>query len=81
MRRLRSALLSEKRITLVTETAGYIHAEARSLVFRFVDDIEFLLDPAQSLIQVRSAARTGYSDFGVNRKRLERIRRNFSPQR
>jgi uncharacterized protein (DUF1499 family) len=27
------------------------------------------------VIHVRSAARTGYSDFGVNRKRIEEIRR------
>jgi uncharacterized protein (DUF1499 family) len=29
------------------------------------------------VIQVRSASRVGYSDFGVNRRRVERIRKEF----
>ena len=77
MQRLRNAVLTEQRITLVSEEGAYLHAEARSLIFRFVDDLEFLLVPAEHLIQVRSAARTGHSDFGVNRRRIERIRRVF----
>ncbi len=77
MRRLRSALAAEKRVTVVTEHDTYLHIEARSLLFRFVDDVEFLVDTAHSLIQVRSAARTGYSDLGVNRRRVERIRKAF----
>jgi uncharacterized protein (DUF1499 family) len=78
MQRLRNALRGEKRITLINEEGGYLHAEARSLIFRFVDDLEFVLVPDEGLIHVRSAARTGYSDFGVNRRRLERIRRSFN---
>lgn len=78
MQRLRAALLGERRITLVSEEGGYLHAEARSLIFRFVDDLEFVLAPAENLIHVRSAARTGHSDFGVNRRRLERLRQSFS---
>jgi uncharacterized protein (DUF1499 family) len=77
MRRLRSALAEEKRVTVVTEQDNYLHIEARSLVFRFVDDVEFLMDTSHKLIHVRSAARTGYSDLGVNRRRVERIRRAF----
>lgn len=78
MQRLGNALRGEKRITLIDEEGGYLHAEARSLIFRFVDDLEFVLAPDAGLIHVRSAARTGYSDFGVNRRRLERIRRSFN---
>jgi uncharacterized protein (DUF1499 family) len=77
MRRLRTALKSEQRITVVSEHDGYLHVEARSLVFRFVDDVEFLVDPGHRLIHVRSASRTGYSDLGVNRRRVERIRQAF----
>jgi uncharacterized protein (DUF1499 family) len=43
----------------------------------FVDDVEFLIAPEQSQIHVRSAARLGYSDFGVNRKRVEFLRAQF----
>lgn len=55
----------------------YVRAEYRSKLFRFVDDVEFLLPPESSLIQVRSASRVGYSDMGVNRKRVEDIRGRF----
>jgi uncharacterized protein (DUF1499 family) len=77
MRRLRTALASERRIRVVTEQERYLHVEARSLIFRFVDDVEFLIAPEDGLIHVRSASRTGYSDLGVNRRRVERIRRAF----
>ncbi|MFK7778444.1 MAG: DUF1499 domain-containing protein, partial [Gimesia sp.] len=52
-------------------------AEFRSLCFRFVDDVEFLIDSGQNMIQVRSASRVGHSDFGANRKRIESIRRLY----
>ncbi len=75
---LRSAVLSEQRTRIVEEGADYLHAEALSRVFGFVDDLEFLLVPDEQVIHVRSGARTGYSDFGVNRRRVERIRQAFS---
>ncbi|MFT5395934.1 MAG: hypothetical protein ACI85N_001122 [Gammaproteobacteria bacterium] len=77
MQRLKAALLSEKRVTIVKEQTDYLHAEVRSLIFRFVDDVEFTLVLDQGAFQVRSSSRVGYSDFGVNRRRLERIRQLF----
>jgi uncharacterized protein (DUF1499 family) len=74
--RLRGILSGESRTRVVESEERYLHAEVRSLVFRFVDDLEFLLQP-DGLIQVRSAARSGYSDLGVNRRRVERIRQRF----
>lgn len=79
--RLRNIVATQPRTTIVEESLVYLHAEVRSLVFRFVDDLEFVLVPAEQLIQVRSASRTGYSDFGVNRRRVERIRRQLSEAR
>ena len=76
--RLKQVLLNEPRTSIVKEEGGYLHAEARSLLFRFVDDVEFLFDADQQVIHVRSASRTGYSDLGVNRRRVERIRRAFN---
>ena len=77
MQRLREAVLTGKRVTIVEERPDYLHFEVRSLVFRFVDDVEFTLQAEQGLIQVRSSARVGYTDFGVNRRRVERIRKIF----
>ncbi len=64
--------LPKTRIT--EETSDYLHAECRSRVFGFVDDLEFHLRPSSGIIAVRSAARLGYSDFGVNRRRIESLR-------
>ena len=65
------------RTRVVTQAEHYVHAEAQSRWFRFIDDVEFLIDPAAGLIHVRSASRVGYSDRGVNRQRVERIRQEF----
>ncbi|WP_075083577.1 DUF1499 domain-containing protein [Mariniblastus fucicola] len=62
------------RSELITEDGNYLHFEVKSLVFRFVDDTEFLLDEAEEVIHFRSASRVGYSDMGANRKRVEKIR-------
>lgn len=67
-------ILSMKRSRIITDTDTYIHAEFSSAIFRFVDDAEFWFDESTKLIHVRSAARLGYSDLGVNRKRVENIR-------
>lgn len=65
------------RTVIVNEKPGYLHAQSKSAVFGFVDDLEFYLRPAQGVIAVRFAARTGYYDFGVNRQRVEELRAAF----
>ncbi|WP_432738834.1 DUF1499 domain-containing protein [Maridesulfovibrio sp. FT414] len=52
----------------------YLHAVFKSRVFRFPDDLECYYNAAAGQIEVRSAARLGYSDFSVNRKRVEHLR-------
>ena len=74
-RQLARLLAEQPGITVVQQCSLYLHAECRSLVFRFVDDLEFCWDSSRRVCQVRSASRTGYYDFGVNRRRVERIRR------
>jgi uncharacterized protein (DUF1499 family) len=66
---------AEARKTLVEVTDSYLHIEVRSAVMQFVDDTEFNLRATERIIAVRSAARTGYSDGGVNRDRIEDIRK------
>ena len=62
---------------VVEEGADYLHVECRSRVFRFVDDLELAREETAGTIHVRSAARIGYADFGVNRRRVERLRRQL----
>ncbi|SCY07874.1 DUF1499 domain-containing protein [Desulfoluna spongiiphila] len=74
MDRIVSCLMATPRVTLVTRTDTYLHAEVRSALFRFVDDVEVSIDEAGQTIHFRSASRTGHSDLGVNRKRVERLK-------
>jgi uncharacterized protein (DUF1499 family) len=71
------AISGMKRVRIVLAEERYIHAEFTSALFRFVDDVEFLLDDSTGTIHVRSASRVGYSDLGVNRRRVEQIRSRF----
>jgi uncharacterized protein (DUF1499 family) len=65
-------LSAEPRISDVTRAGDYAHAVARTTFFR--DDLELRLDREARCIHVRSASRVGYSDLGVNRRRVESIR-------
>ena len=73
-RAARAAIDGLPRTKIITSTDDYLHAECSSAVFGFVDDIELYLRRAENLIVVRSAARLGHGDFGVNRKRVEQLR-------
>ena len=66
------------RIEAATET--YLHARVRTPLFRFVDDLEFLLDPVTGIVHVRSASRVGSWDLGANRRRVEWLRRKLEGQ-
>ncbi len=72
------AIAGMKRARKVLREANYWRVEFTSALLRFVDDVEFLFDDDARRIDIRSAARVGYSDFGVNRRRVEEIRRRFS---
>ena len=71
------AVSGMKRARIVAAEERYIQAEFNSAFFRFVDDVEFILDDGTRTIHVRSASRLGYSDLGVNRRRVEEIRSRF----
>lgn len=71
---LKGVIAGLSRTKLVQEGDAYLHYEFTSLLLRFVDDVEFLFDDETKTIHFRSASRTGYGDFGVNRRRMEDIR-------
>lgn len=76
--RLRAVVAALPRAQIVTENDHYLHVEFTSLVFRFVDDVELLIDPTAQMIHFRSASRVGRSDLGVNKQRMEDIRARFT---
>ena len=60
--------------SIITNQGSYLYAEYQSSLFKFVDDVEFVLDESAGVIHMRSASRLGRKDFGANRARLEAIR-------
>ena len=63
--------------TVIRQEGGYLYAEYRTKIMRFVDDVEFVFDAKAGLIHVRSASRLGRRDFGVNRARIEALRKRI----
>lgn len=59
---------------LEEERPGWLRAESRSRWLGFVDDLELALVADERRIHVRSASRVGWSDLGVNRRRVEALR-------
>ena len=62
---------------LVEEGPGYLRYEFRSLIFRFVDDVEFYVVQEAGEIHFRSASRVGLSDLGANKFRMKKLVEGF----
>ncbi len=77
IKHLKNVLGSFENATIVLEKDNYLHVEFKSAVMGFVDDLEFYF-PGEKIIHLRSASRLGYSDFGVNAKRVNQLRERFS---
>ncbi len=67
-------VIAEMGGTLIHSEGDYLTATFSSAIFGFVDDVELRLDIPNKRIHLRSASRFGYSDGGVNRKRMDRFR-------
>lgn len=68
-------------VSVVEEKPDYVYVQARTRWLKFVDDVEFWINPATRAIDVRSASRLGREDFGVNRQRVEAIRGAYLARR
>lgn len=80
MTRLIAMLEQTPGCVLVTREPAYLYTQCSTRRLKFTDDVEFLLDPAASVIHVRSASRLGSGDMGINRSRVEDLRTRFVPQ-
>lgn len=74
--RLKTLVAAMERTTVVVETDEYLRAVCRS-PRGFGDDFECRLCPAEGVIHVRSHARIGWYDHGMNRQRIEALRRRL----
>ncbi len=77
LRRLRNAVAAMPRTRIETATESYLHAVCRTRFLNFRDDLEFRYSAAEHVVHVRSASRWGIFDFGVNRRRIERVRQGL----
>lgn len=68
-------VLKKHGAVILAESDDYIHAEYKVAFGIFKDDAEFLFK--ENIIHIRSASRVGRGDLGVNRRRAEKIRRDF----
>jgi uncharacterized protein (DUF1499 family) len=74
MKALKAIIESTANTRIVETKPDYLYAEYASALLGFVDDVELYFPPNAKIIHLRSASRLGYSDLGVNRKRIEAIR-------
>jgi uncharacterized protein (DUF1499 family) len=78
MARLRRLIEATPGAQVVKAGPDYLYVQYTTKWMKFVDDAEFWLDPAAGIVQVRSASRLGKSDLGVNRARIEDLRKRLS---
>ncbi|MBL1261712.1 MAG: DUF1499 domain-containing protein [Thiotrichaceae bacterium] len=78
--RLLAVLSQFENTEIIEDTERYLRVTVTSAVLRFIDDVTFFFDDEKALIQMRSASRSGYYDFGANRRRLEGIRQLYEQQ-
>ncbi len=65
---------------ITSDSDEYVSATFMSSVFKFVDDVEFR-PGADGQLHIRSASRVGYSDRGVNQKRVAAIKSHINDNR
>jgi uncharacterized protein (DUF1499 family) len=78
MEALVAAVNSMPRTEIISQESNYLHVTYTTAVFRFVDDVEFLIGP--EYVDFRSSSRLGYYDFGVNNRRMKAFRKEYEEQ-
>ncbi len=74
MARLKTVVQAQPGAEVVKAEGDYLYAIFTTRLMKYTDDVEFWLDPALQVVQVRSASRLGQKDLGANRARVEAVR-------
>ncbi|MBS2969131.1 DUF1499 domain-containing protein [Metabacillus sp. KIGAM252] len=74
---MKDLLTSMDRVSVEEEDTVYIRCIFQTKWLRFKDDVEIWFDSENKKVHIKSSSRMGYSDFGVNRRRAERILQSF----
>jgi uncharacterized protein (DUF1499 family) len=75
--KIKDVIRKMPRTEIVEDDDVYVHAKCTSRVFRFVDNLELLLDQEQNRISVRSSSTIAIWDFNVNRWRIYELRKQL----
>ncbi len=78
MKKIVQVVNSLKRTKILEKTESYLHVVFSTALFRFKDDVEFLINDEEKLIHFRSQSRIGGYDWNANRKRMEKFRYLFT---
>ena len=81
MARLQTVVAAMPGARIVKAEPAYLYAEFTTRWMKYTDDVEFALDEAARVVQVRSASRLGQEDFNANRARVEAIRAKLAEAR
>lgn len=76
--RIRGIVESTPGARVIRAEPTYLYAQFQTRWLNFVDDAEFFADEGAKVVHVRSASRIGRGDLGVNRARIEAIRKRFA---
>ena len=76
--RIKKVIGESKGFKIVEEKAEYMRVEVTSSLFKFVDDVEFLIKSSEKKIHLRSASRLGKWDVGANKKRMKLFAQAFA---
>jgi uncharacterized protein (DUF1499 family) len=76
--RIRRIVESMPGARVIRAEPTYLYAQFQSRWLKFVDDVEFFADEGAKVVHVRSASRIGRGDLGVNRARIEAIRKRLA---
>ncbi|CAM9896233.1 unnamed protein product, partial [Choristocarpus tenellus] len=76
MNRVRNYIELDDGAKIVTASPRYLRAEyeVRASLPPTVDEVEFYFTPGDDVVQFRAGRREGPTDFGGNRRRMERMR-------
>ena len=77
--RFKKALTSSWRTTTLTATDEYLHVVWMVSPW-ILDDVECRLFAGHATIHIRSTSQYGFWDFGVNRRRIKKLRRRLQSE-
>ena len=69
--KITNSIENTSRTKITKKDSTYIHAEAKSKIMHYIDDLEIKALRDEGIIEIRSESRVGIGDFGVNGKRID----------